>query len=93
MAAPAVIGADQIAAPPSEVGIAIVGGGLGGLALAVGLLERGFDVHVFEAAQELRTGSGTIVGLAANGGQQSVSCAEACFIGHNRQLPFKKSGR
>ncbi|GAQ81821.1 zeaxanthin epoxidase [Klebsormidium nitens] len=66
MAAPAKTDADQKAPPPSEVGIAIAGGGLGGLALAVGLLERGFDVHVFEAAQELRTGSGTIIGLAAN---------------------------
>lgn len=66
-------GAEQKAQPPAEVGIAIAGGGLGGLALAVGLLERGFDVHVFEAAQELRTGSGTIIGMAANGGCLNTS--------------------
>ena len=64
---PAASVTEQKAPPPAEVGIAIAGGGLGGLALAVGLLERGFDVHVFEAAQELRTGSGTIIGITANG--------------------------
>jgi hypothetical protein len=58
---------DAIHAPPLNVGIAVAGGGLGGLALGVGLLERGFDIHIFEAAQELRTDSGTIVSLAPNG--------------------------
>ncbi|OCL07500.1 mannitol 1-phosphate dehydrogenase [Glonium stellatum] len=30
--------------------IAIVGGGLGGLALAIGLIKHGIDVHIYEAA-------------------------------------------
>eukprot|EP00983_Pelagomonas_calceolata_P028233 884114-Pelagomonas_calceolata.AAC.1 len=41
---------------------AIVGGGLGGLALAAGLQERGFDVQLFEAAPELRTATSTLIG-------------------------------
>lgn len=64
-----------------EVGIAIVGGGLGGLAIGVGLLERGFDAHIFEAAHELRTGSGTIISIAANGKRRASASRRA-------SLPF-----
>lgn len=39
----------------------------GGLALAVGLAERGIEAHVFESAASLRTDSGTIVGTNNNG--------------------------
>jgi len=39
----------------------------GGLALAVGLGERGIQAHVFESAPALRTDSGTIVGTNNNG--------------------------
>lgn len=46
--------------------IAIVGGGIGGLCTAIGLLNRGFDPVVYEAAEELRPiGSG--IGIAPNG--------------------------
>lgn len=36
-----------------KVSVAIVGGGIGGLAAALSLLRRGFDVHVYEQAPML----------------------------------------
>ena len=45
--------------------ILIIGGGLGGLALAVGLAGRGFPVRVFEQARELREIG---AGLTVSGG-------------------------
>ena len=50
-----------------EVDIAIVGGGLGGLALALGLQERGIQAHVFEKAPKVRGRSGTAISLGQNG--------------------------
>jgi salicylate hydroxylase len=40
--------------PHSNVSIAIIGGGLGGLTAALSLLRAGFDVHVYERATTLR---------------------------------------
>ena len=54
--------------PDMSVEVAIVGGGMAGLALAVGLQDRGIDCHVFEAAAELRTSTATIISIATNGG-------------------------
>ena len=45
--------------------IAIVGGGIGGLTLAVALQRKGFDVIVYEAAPEIKP-LGAGLGLAAN---------------------------
>ena len=46
--------------------VLIAGGGIGGLAAALALLRRGFDVDVYEQAGELReVGAG--VQLSANG--------------------------
>lgn len=43
--------------------IAIVGGGLGGLSAAIALLQRGYDVHVYERAPELlEIGAGVHIG-------------------------------
>lgn len=52
---------------PFECDVAVVGGGLGGLALMVGLRKLGLDAHCFEAAKELRTATGTLIGLGGNG--------------------------
>ena len=42
--------------------IAIIGGGIGGLCTAIGLLDRGFDLVVYEATNELRpVGSGITI--------------------------------
>lgn len=46
--------------------IAVVGGGIGGLTLAIALSDLGMDVEVFEQAPEL-TEIGAAVALAANG--------------------------
>jgi salicylate hydroxylase len=52
--------------PGSAKQVLIAGGGIGGLAAALALLKRGFDVDVYEQAQEQReVGAG--VQLSANG--------------------------
>jgi 2-polyprenyl-6-methoxyphenol hydroxylase-like FAD-dependent oxidoreductase len=38
----------------SDISIAIIGGGLGGLTAALSLLQAGFEVHVYERATALR---------------------------------------
>src|ERR1700728_2763266 len=50
----------------SKTNIAIVGGGVGGLTAALGLLRRGIDVDVYEQAPELRE-LGAGVQISANG--------------------------
>lgn len=50
----------------TDVDIAVVGGGIGGLTLALALRERGLTAEVFEQAEELRE-VGAAVALAANG--------------------------
>jgi salicylate hydroxylase len=37
-----------------DLSIAVIGGGIGGTAAALSLLQSGFDVHVYEQARELR---------------------------------------
>ncbi|HSQ19942.1 MAG TPA: FAD-dependent monooxygenase, partial [Blastocatellia bacterium] len=37
-----------------DIEIAVVGGGIGGLAAAISLLQAGFDVHVFEQSRVMR---------------------------------------
>ncbi len=51
---------------PSSDRIVVIGGGIGGLALALALLERGLDVEVYEQAPELKeVGAG--VQISSNG--------------------------
>src|ERR1700758_4045076 len=50
----------------SEFKVAIVGGGIGGLVLALALRERGISFALYEQGQELRE-VGAAVALSANG--------------------------
>jgi salicylate hydroxylase len=50
----------------ADVRVAVVGGGIGGLTLAIALRERGVPVEVFEQAPDLRE-VGAAVALSANG--------------------------
>ena len=50
----------------SELKVAVVGGGIGGLVLALALRERGISFEVYEQAQELRE-IGAAVALSGNG--------------------------
>jgi salicylate hydroxylase len=46
----------------NDLAIAIIGGGIGGLAAALSLVKAGFDAHVYEQAPELReVGAGIVV--------------------------------
>ncbi|BAY10883.1 FAD-dependent oxidoreductase [Calothrix sp. NIES-2098] len=56
--------------------IAIIGAGPGGLATAIALRNQGFDVQVYEKAQEFRP-AGTGLGLTPNG----LNCLEAISPG------------
>ena len=50
-----------------ETDVAIVGGGMGGLALAVGLRNRGIQAHVFEKSPKERKHFGTSMTIGQNG--------------------------
>ena len=53
---------------PAHVQAAIIGGGLGGLAVCAALRRRGIDAHVYEAAPQLLRGStGTGIMVSPNG--------------------------
>lgn len=58
--------------------VLIAGGGIGGLAAAIALLQRGFDVEVFEQAGELREiGAGIQISPNGNRALQSLGIFEA----------------
>jgi salicylate hydroxylase len=56
----------------SKPGIAVVGGGIGGLTAALALLKRGFDVDVYEQASEIRE-IGAGIQVAPNGNRVLAS--------------------
>jgi 2-polyprenyl-6-methoxyphenol hydroxylase-like FAD-dependent oxidoreductase len=58
------------------VSIAIIGGGIGGLAAALSLLHKGFDVHVYERASALReVGAGIVLTPNATRLLRGLGCA------------------
>ena len=63
--------------------VAIVGGGLGGLAAARGLLAAGVDVHVFEASPR----AGGVVGTSAIDGFVREHAASSFLAGPSRGAP------
>lgn len=70
MGAPSHDAEDSAVQQTMDVDVAIAGAGLGGLALALGLKERGIVAHVFEAAPAPRTDGGTVIAFFRNGEPQ-----------------------
>jgi 2-polyprenyl-6-methoxyphenol hydroxylase-like FAD-dependent oxidoreductase len=62
----------------TNMDVVIVGGGLGGLAVAVGLQGRGIRAEVFEKAPKVRPHNGTAISLAANGNHLMPANLDAC---------------
>jgi salicylate hydroxylase len=75
---------DKVSKPIAKK-VAIIGAGPGGLAAAIALQKQGFDVQVYEKAQEFRP-AGTGLGLLPNG----LNCLEAIEPGIVETL--KRSG-
>lgn len=69
--------------------IAIVGGGLGGLALAVGLLKRGVNIHIYESAQEFsEIGAGVSFGPNSTTALKLID--EALLEGYKKHATFNE---
>ncbi|CAI5457848.1 unnamed protein product [Closterium sp. Yama58-4] len=66
-AAPAAAADGKSTGGPAVSEAVIVGGGLAGLALAIGLRNLGIDAQVYEARKEVGGGEGTIISLFPNG--------------------------
>ena len=78
--------------------VAVIGGGIGGCTAAHALLQKGFDVHVYEAQPELKEiGAGVALGpnamkaLRALGLEQAVR--DVAYQGDYQYLLSWKSGR
>src|SRR5262249_14601335 len=86
--------------PARTVDIAVVGGGIGGLTLALALHQRGIPCRVYESASEVRElGVGitllahamremTTLGLAATLTRRGIENRESCFFNRFGQLIF-----
>ncbi|KAK4497399.1 hypothetical protein PRZ48_011850 [Zasmidium cellare] len=80
--------------PAKEYSIAIVGGGIGGLCTAIGLLKQGVDVHIYEAAPQFsEIGAG--VSLGPNAARALKMIDQTLYAGYektctNNALPEKR---
>jgi salicylate hydroxylase len=77
--------------PPKKPGppIAIVGGGLGGLALAIGLLKHGVNIHIYEAAYVFsEIGAGVAFGPNATRALGLID--EALLEGYKKHATFNQ---
>lgn len=70
----------------ADVGVAVVGAGIGGLTLALALRERGITAEVFERATRL-TEVGAAVALAANGSRILIELGLGARLGAVATVP------
>src|ERR1044071_4581085 len=78
--------------------IAVIGGGIGGCTAAHALLQKGFDVQVYESAPELKEiGAGVALGPNAMKALRSLGLEQAvrdvAFEGEYQYLRNWKTGR
>jgi len=66
---------------PSSTSVAVIGGGIGGLAAALSLLRLGFDVHVYEQTRSLRdVGAGIQISPNASRILRRLGLADASTV-------------
>ncbi|SPO26128.1 related to Salicylate hydroxylase [Ustilago trichophora] len=67
--------------PKKDFQVAIIGGGIGGLTLAIGLHDRGVPVHIFESAPKFaEIGAGIAIGPNAQNALQRLNLYDS-FLG------------
>src|SRR5216684_7120307 len=77
---------------PSSDRIVVIGGGIGGLALALALLERGLDVEVYEQSTELKeVGAG--IQISSNGTRVLYALGLEEALGRVQVIPSRREIR